>query len=138
MTKRALANLPASVHQLLLNKARKTGRPFNDLLQYFAIERFLYRLSKSSYASKFVLKGALMFTAWQMDTYRPTMEIDLLGKATDDVDALMEIVNRICAHPVEPDGLVFNPTTVKGAGSLMTPTIKAFASASGLTRAEPE
>jgi hypothetical protein len=37
-------NLPASVRQRLTNKAKETNRPFQELLQYFAMERFLYRL----------------------------------------------------------------------------------------------
>jgi hypothetical protein len=56
VTKRSFKNIAASVHQRLLDKARETGRPFNEVLQYFAMERFLYRLSKSSYANNFVLK----------------------------------------------------------------------------------
>jgi len=47
-------NVGASVRQRLLNKARETRRPFSEILQYFAMERFLYRLSKSEYADKFV------------------------------------------------------------------------------------
>jgi len=39
--------------------ARETNRPFNELLQYFVMERFLYRLSKSPHAQKFVLSGCL-------------------------------------------------------------------------------
>jgi hypothetical protein len=38
-------NVAASVHQRLLNIAKQTERPFNELLQYYAMERFLYRLS---------------------------------------------------------------------------------------------
>ncbi len=38
-----IANVAASVHRLLLNKAKKSSRPFNELLQYFAIERFIYQ-----------------------------------------------------------------------------------------------
>jgi hypothetical protein len=34
--KRAKTNLAASVHQRLLNLARASHRPFNELLQYFA------------------------------------------------------------------------------------------------------
>jgi hypothetical protein len=56
-----IINMPASVHQRLLNKARQTKRPFNELLQYYAMERFLYRLSRSKHSKKFILKGALMF-----------------------------------------------------------------------------
>ena len=58
-----IRDLAASVHQRLLNHARVEGRPFNEVLQYFALERFLYRLGRSPLRSQFVLKGALMFTA---------------------------------------------------------------------------
>jgi hypothetical protein len=37
-------NTAASVRQRLLNRARSDQRPFNELLQYYAMERFLYRL----------------------------------------------------------------------------------------------
>lgn len=47
MTRRTLKNVSDSVHQRLLNKARESGRPFNEVLQYFAMERFLYRLSRT-------------------------------------------------------------------------------------------
>jgi hypothetical protein len=56
-------NVAASIRQHLLNKARAENRPFGELLQYFALERFLYRLGRSPYSGRFVLKGALMFGA---------------------------------------------------------------------------
>ncbi len=115
MTRRALSNLPAWVHQLLLNKARQAHRPFSELLQYYAIERFLYRLSKSPHAARFILKGALMFTVWKLDAYRPTKDIDLLGKTANQVESVVDIAREVCAQPVAPDGLVFDPATVKGA-----------------------
>jgi predicted nucleotidyltransferase component of viral defense system len=73
-------NSPASVRQRLLNIARETGRPFQELLQYFAMERFLYRLSRSEYADRLILKGALMLTVWRAPRSRPTRDIDLLGR----------------------------------------------------------
>lgn len=114
MTKRPRTNLAASVHQLLMNKARDTHRPFNELLQYYAMERFLYRLSKSPYAGKFILKGALMFTAWKLESFRPTVDIDLLGKADHQVDNIVEITKHVCSQPVESDGLIFNSGSVTG------------------------
>jgi len=115
MTKPGTKNVGASVRQRLLNKARETGRPFSELLQYFAMERFLYRLSKSEYADKFVLKGALMLTAWNAPLLRPTMDIDLLGRTGNDIGAIAAIVRQICAGHVEPDdGIVFDPATVQG------------------------
>lgn len=114
MTGRAPANLPASIHQLLLNKARQTRRPFNELLQYYAMERFLYRLSKSTHSARFVLKGALMLKAWKLESYRPTMDIDLLGKTANQVASVVAIAKEICTQPVVPDGLVFDPATLTG------------------------
>jgi hypothetical protein len=52
VTGRPSKNIAASVRQRLLNKAKETGRTFSELLQYFAMERFLYRLSKSRYADR--------------------------------------------------------------------------------------
>ncbi len=41
MKDKPIKNLAASVHQRLLDKARQTGRPFNEFVQYFVMERFL-------------------------------------------------------------------------------------------------
>lgn len=57
-------DIPESVRGRLENLARQSGRPLQELMQYFVIERFLFRLSQSEYADRFVLKGALMFTVW--------------------------------------------------------------------------
>ncbi len=61
MTERPLKNVAASVRQRLMNSAKASGRPFQEVLQYFAMERFLYRLSQSPHAERFILKGALLF-----------------------------------------------------------------------------
>ena len=114
MTQRRGPSIAASVRQRLLNKAREAGRPFSELLQYFAMERFLYRLSRSVHADKFVLKGALMFNAWQAPVTRPTMDIDLLGITDNSVDAIVAIAKEICLQEVEPDGLVFDPDSLGG------------------------
>jgi len=78
--KKNTQDITTSVHQRLLNKARELGRPFNELFQYFSMERFIYRLSKTPHVQKFVLKGALMFTAWNIQDTRTTKDIDLLGR----------------------------------------------------------
>jgi hypothetical protein len=108
-------NIAASVHQRLLNKAKEIERPFNELLQYYAIERFLYRLSRSSHADKFVLKGALMFTAWRAPQSRPTMDIDLLGRTDRNVDAIVSIVREVSDEVVGADGLDFDSSSVRGS-----------------------
>jgi len=74
------SNVAASVRQRLLNKARSDNRSFNELLQYYAMERFLYRLSCSDSAHRFILKGALLLKVWETSEFRATMDIDMLGK----------------------------------------------------------
>ena len=113
MTRRLPKNIAASVRQRLLDKARETGRPFNELLQYFAMERFLYRLSRSPYANKFVLKGALMLIVWEAPLSRPTMDIDLLGRIDNSIETIVEVTRQICRHEVEPDGIVFDVTGIE-------------------------
>ncbi len=76
MNRCTLQNVSASVHQRLLNIARETARPFDEVLQYFAMERFLYRLNQTKHADSFVLKGALLFRIWltwttRLTTWRP-------------------------------------------------------------------
>jgi hypothetical protein len=107
-------NLPASIHQRLLNKARQSGRAFNELLQYYAIERFLYRLSISEYSELFTLKGALMFNAWGLTNLRPTRDIDLLGHTQNTVDSVLKIFQELSKLEVEPDGLEFDPIHIQG------------------------
>lgn len=75
MTKAGVRNVAASIHQRLLNVAKETGRPFHEVLQYFAMERFLYRLSCSEHAQSFVLKGALLFRVWGLPDSRATRDI---------------------------------------------------------------
>ena len=107
-----MKNIVASVHQRLLNQARQEGRPFNEMLQYYAMERFLYRLCASNHAKKFVLKGALMFTVWRTSNTRSTMDIDLLGSCSNATDETSSIVRDICMIKVEPDGLLFDANSI--------------------------
>jgi hypothetical protein len=109
-----LKDLAASVRQRLQNIARKANRPFQEVLEYFAMERFLYRLGCSQHAGRFVLKGALMFRVWNAPASRPTRDIDLLGKMDNRVDAVVPVVREVCGQAVEPDGLVFHADTVTG------------------------
>lgn len=105
-------NVPASIRQKLLNKSNTEKRPFNEVLQYFAMERFLYRLSKSQHAEKFILKGALMLRVWKSSEYRPTMDIDMLGKISNEIDAVTQQIKNIIDTPVEPDGITFDEQSI--------------------------
>jgi hypothetical protein len=112
--KKTPIDIAASVRQCLLNKARETHRPFSELVQYFAMERFLYRLSKSSFADKFVLKGALMLPVWKAPLARPTRDIDMLGQTDNSMEGLVDITKKICTQRVEPDGIIFDAHSAAG------------------------
>jgi len=119
-------NVPASVRQRLLNRAKNDKRPFNELLQYYAMERFLYRLSRSTHADRFILKGALMLRVWFFpdksagaadlsgkNQFRPTMDIDMLGKTSNDEASIIAQIRDIMTVVVEPDGLIFDPDSIQ-------------------------
>ena len=76
---RAIRNMGASVRARLLNIARERNQPFELLLTRYVLERLLYRLSTTAHRDRFVLKGAMLMTAWFDDALRPTRDIDLLG-----------------------------------------------------------
>jgi hypothetical protein len=52
------------VRQRLLNIAASKGEDFGLVLTRHALERLLYRLSRSPYRDRFILKGAMLFQAW--------------------------------------------------------------------------
>jgi len=114
MNSRPISDLAASVRQRLQNNAKETARPFQEVLQYFAMERFLYRLSQSAHVEKFVLKGALMFVAWHAPASRPTRDIDFLARMNNSAESILPVVREICSLQVEPDGLEFDLPTLKG------------------------
>src|ERR1700722_9267051 len=115
MTVSTVKNMGASVRQRLLNHAKDSDRPFAEVLQYYAMERFLYRLSVSPHADKFLLKGALLLTAWQAPISRPTMDIDLLGRTDNAIDSIVQLMQEVAELDVPDDGLAFVITSFSGA-----------------------
>lgn len=109
------SNVAASVRQRLLNIVRETGDDANLVWTRYATERLLYRLSVSKYAGDFVLKGAMLFMAWTGQSYRPTVDMDFLGRGEDSSERLAEVFQNICAVAVEPDGLEYSANSVKAA-----------------------
>ena len=62
-------------------EARRQGRSTDELLVFYVLERFLYRLSRSAWADRLVLKGGLLLAV--LDTRRATRDADLLGLSVD-------------------------------------------------------
>lgn len=105
-------NVVASVLARLRNQAAALGVPFNQILQFYVIERFLYRLSKSTHVDGVLLKGALLLKTVGVPRARPTMDIDLLRQGKADRDTLVNLV-RDCAQIEETsDGVTFDPASI--------------------------
>jgi hypothetical protein len=113
MKDKYIKNKSASIRQRLLNLAKETNRPFQEVLQYFAIERFLFRLSNSQYVNRFILKGGLVLQIWQGPQARATKDIDMLGHVTNTIDKLISIVSECMSIEIN-DGLKFDPSSVRG------------------------
>jgi hypothetical protein len=107
-------NIAASVKRRLQNKAKESNRPFSELLQYYGMERFLYRFSRSEYAKSFILKGALMFTVWDVPERRATVDIDFLARVDNQIEKIEQAMREVCNVEVPADGLVFDAKSVKG------------------------
>ena len=105
--------LPVSVQVRLVQHAKATGIDPNVVLARYAAERFLYRLSRSRYADRFVLKGALMMLVWLGETIRPTRDADLLGFGEVSQESLARIFADVCNLNVEPDGLQYLPSSIR-------------------------
>jgi hypothetical protein len=105
-------NLATSVKARLQNEAVRRGEDFNLLLLRYGIERLLFRLSQSSHAGRFLLKGAMLFVVWDEKTHRPTRDLDLLGFGPSEKDDLLRVFQDVATTPVVDDGLVFEPASI--------------------------
>lgn len=106
-----MSNVAASVRARLLSVAKAQGVDFNQVLVRFALERILYRLSRSAHADRFLLKGALLFTIWYDMPHRATRDADLLGFGASDLESVVQTFRDIAGVVVD-DGIVFDPASV--------------------------
>ena len=124
-------DIAASVRARLLNLARETQEDFQMLLNRYARERLLYRLSQSSYRERFVLKGATLFSVWTEKPFRSTRDANFLSFGTSDVESVTAVFRELCGvgndadrdeddsnddqDPAPADGVQFDPDSVQGA-----------------------
>lgn len=115
MRKRRITDVAASIRQRLLNLSRERTEDFGLILSQYAIERLLYRLSCSDYASEFVLKGAQLFALWSGTPHRATRDLDLLCYGEAALARMEAVFRDVCQQQVSPpDGIVFLADTVRG------------------------
>jgi predicted nucleotidyltransferase component of viral defense system len=108
MTRPQPGDIGASVRARLLRLARDRGEDFQAVLTRYANERLLFRLASSRYASRFVLKGAALFTLWTGKPHRMTRDLDLLGFGDPGVDHLRKILAEVLSLGVQDDGVRFD------------------------------
>ena len=88
-----------SVKQLkavVKNTENKLGLPSNTLLNYYMMERFLCRISKSEYANNFVIKGGFLISSLVGIDMRSTMDVDVTLKGVAlNSDTIRDIIESI-------------------------------------------
>ncbi|MFJ4268811.1 nucleotidyl transferase AbiEii/AbiGii toxin family protein [Paenarthrobacter nicotinovorans] len=100
----------SKIYNQLQALARDRARPFDEILVFYALERFLYRLGGTPYAKDFCLKGGVLLSAHSLR--RPTRDIDIQALDFElDVAHVTKVVAAVAAVDTE-DGLSFH------AGSL--------------------
>ena len=107
-------NIAHSRKAKLLLLSDKNNKKYQQMLVRYFNERFLARLSKSSYRNSFILKGGSLLFAYEEFTPRPTLDIDFMGSRINNdsqviKDAFVEIINT----EVADDGVLFYPETIK-------------------------
>jgi hypothetical protein len=80
-------------------------------LSRYAVERFLYRLGRSSHRERFVLKGATLFAIWGT-AYRPTRDVDFTGYGSSEPQDVISAFREICNTPDDVDQLVFDTEAI--------------------------
>lgn len=108
MAREPLKNVGASVRARLLQRSRDQHIDFQILLTRYALERLLYRLSRSEHRNRFVLKGAMLFVTWVEAPFRPTRDLDLLGYGDNTPEAIHDTFRAILTQAVDEDGVVFD------------------------------
>ena len=110
---RSTKNIAASVLARLKQQADRQGVPYNHVLQFYAMERFLYRLSQTKHVDSVFLKGALLLKVIGIPRARPTMDIDLLKRGAADRSHLVGLVKDCIAAGVPTDGIEFDASSVR-------------------------
>lgn len=107
----AQERMAASVRQRLLDRAKARDENYQLLLELYAVERLIYRLSISSFRDRFVLKGAMLFALWFDTPHRPTRDADFLGLGALDATQLAAIMHELCAVMLD-DGLRYDTASI--------------------------
>lgn len=104
-------NVGRSVNQKLKNISKQTGWNVEALRMRYVLERFLYRMSLSSWQDHYALKGGILVSLWNGgDLFRSTTDIDFNGL---DKNGTIEDIELMILEVIETDigfddGVQFN------------------------------
>lgn len=88
---------------------RRSGRSTAELIQVYALEGFLLRLSRSPVRNQLVLKGGMLLAAF--GARRPTKDLDFLALGVPgELEAIGNLIGSVARIPAD-DGLQFTPST---------------------------
>jgi predicted nucleotidyltransferase component of viral defense system len=82
------------------------------VLTRFALERLLFRLSRSRHADRFVLKGAMLMMSWFDDPHRGTRDLDLLGFGDPSSELMLATFRDILMQDAD-DGVGFDADALR-------------------------
>ena len=103
------SNYARSIKARLLNMADGDNKKYQQLVVRFFHERLLFRLSKSDYRERFILKGGALLYAFEKFMPRPTLDIDFMGRRIDnDKENILSAFKSIAAMSYPEDGITFH------------------------------
>lgn len=102
-----------SIKARLLNMADGDNKKYQQLIVRFFHERLLFRLSKSEYRERFILKGGALLYAFEEFIPRPTLDIDFMGRRIDnDKTNILTAFRKIASMSYPEDGITFHTETL--------------------------
>lgn len=103
-----------SVKDRLKRQAIDDGKPMQDKLVTYGLERTIYRLSVSKYAEKFTLKGGIfLYALFDGEYARATVDIDLLAqRIPNDAEEMRKVFYDIFSIQYD-DALQFDLNTLQ-------------------------
>ncbi len=107
------SNITRSIKARLMNMADGDNKRYQQLVVRYLHERLLYRLSKSDYGERFILKGGVLLYAFEEFVPRPTSDIDFLGdRIANDKGKILDAFKSILAMSSGDDGITFQSDTL--------------------------
>ncbi len=89
---------------LIRNKSKEIGISPQLVLQNYMLERLIDRISKSEYASNFIVKGGFLLSSIVGLSSRATMDLDTtIRGVTLTQEKLAEIITAICNIEIDDD-----------------------------------